>query len=85
MIEGDCMDDRHINWQPIETAPRKGPVLIYTPREEMITFPPDALKCCYVVASWRKTGWMCWHANTEYRNPTHWCALEAPGNNELSG
>ena len=77
-LAGDCdhtlMEARHINWQPIEGAPRDRLILIYEPEPPKGDFDVVAW---HVAHEERKEGWWNWDCSLRY-DPTHWCELQPP-------
>lgn len=65
---GNAVRIPHINWQPIETAPKDRPILLHEPHSATIE------------GMWRDGRWReIVTGEFVYLKPTHWCELETPG------
>lgn len=69
------LESRHINWQPIETAPRDRPVLL-----RHIPCEGCPVQASAIEGEWcpgdRK--WKAAIGSMDNLHPTHWCELEVP-------
>lgn len=69
------MVDKHVDWQPIDTAPRDG---------EFVLLCDDNYDSAFLIAQWRKGEWQTKHSPLlgnyqSWAGATHWARLWPPG------